>query len=84
METSIAHLKLLLQETHSQTQTGQLLSTSLEATKVEIGVGRSLLTKSFHQYETLVMQSWVKNTWKFLDEYDVTVDDTIGDLHLCR
>ena len=83
METGISHLKLLLQETHTQTQTGQLLCISLEATKVEIGIGGSLLTKPFHQYETLATHSWVKHTWKFLDEHNMTVEETIGDLQLC-
>ena len=47
VETGIQHVTLLLRETHSNSPTGKLLRMSIEATKVEIGIGGSLFQQSF-------------------------------------
>jgi hypothetical protein len=84
VESGIEHVVLLLQETHGLTQTGKLLILSLEAMKVEIGVGGSVLTQSFSRYGCLATRSWVKNTWQFLAEHNMTIADQVGDLALRR
>jgi hypothetical protein len=84
VESGIQHVVLLLQETHGLTQTGKLLILSLEAMKVEIGVGGSVLTQSFSRYGCLATRSWVKNTWQFLAEHNMTIADQVGDLALRR
>jgi hypothetical protein len=84
VESGIEHVALLLQETHGLTQTGKLLIMSLEAMKVEIGVGGSVLTQSFSRYGSLATRSWVKHTWQFLAENNMTVEDQVGDLPLRR
>ena len=75
VETGIAHIHFLLQETHSKTHTGTLITISLEATKVEIGVGGPLLTKPYQRYGDLAMDGWVKHTWKFLSDHGMTIED---------
>ena len=82
VETGIAHIRFLLQETHSQTHTGTLITISLEATKVEISVGGPLLTKSYQRYGDLAMDGWVKHTWKFLNDHGMTIEDNVGNLTL--
>jgi hypothetical protein len=84
VETGIQHVSLLLQETHSILMMGKLLRMSIEATKVEIGVGGSLFTQSFDQFGQLATDSWVKQTWHFLSEYGITTADHMGDLQLCH
>jgi hypothetical protein len=82
VEMGIQHVLLLLRETYSNSQTGQLLRMSMEATKVEIGVGGSLFTQSFDWYGILATDSWVKYTWKFLFEHGMTIEDKVGDIQL--
>ena len=55
---------------------------SIEATKVEIGVGGSLFTQSLNQFGSLAMDSWVKHTWQFLSDYGITIEDQTGNLWL--
>jgi hypothetical protein len=84
VETGIQHVTLLLQETHANSPTGRLLRMSIEATKVEVGIGGSLFAQSFTRYGSLAMDSWVKHTWRFLSEYEITISDQVGDLRLRR
>jgi hypothetical protein len=83
VESGIQHMSLLLQETHSNLMMGKLLRMSIEATKVEIGVGGSLFTQSFDRFGQLATDSWVKHTWCFLLEYRIMIEDHMGDLQLC-
>ena len=82
VETGIQHVTLLLQETLTNSPTGLLLCMSIEATKVEIGVGGSLFEQSFAHYGPLAMDCWVKHTWRFLSEHEITITDQVGDISL--
>ena len=55
---------------------------SIEATKVEIGVGGPLFEQSFIRYGTLATDCWIKHTWHFLSEHDMTIMDQVGDINL--
>ena len=80
VKIGIAHIHFLLQGTHSQTHTGTLITISQEATKVEIGVGGPLLTKSYQRYGDLATYGWVKHNWRFLDDHGMTLENNVGDL----
>jgi hypothetical protein len=82
VETGIQHVALLLQETHANSPTGKLLRMSIEATKVEIGVGGLLFQQSFDRYGQLAMDSWIKHTWKFLSNHEITIEEQTSDLRL--
>jgi hypothetical protein len=62
--------------------TGKLLRMSIEATKVEIGVGGSLFAQSFERFGSLAMECWVKLTWQFLADHGMTIEDRVGELQL--
>ena len=61
---------------------GLLLHMSIEATKVEIGVGGSLFAQPYARYGSLATDSWVKHTWRFLSDYEITIAYQVGDLRL--
>jgi hypothetical protein len=84
VETGIQHIALLLQETQANSPTGKLLQMSIEATKVEIGAGGSLFKQSFDKYGQLATDSWIKQTWRFLSDHEITIEEQTGDLHLKR
>jgi hypothetical protein len=44
---------------------GELLRNSIEAAKVEVGVGRNLFSLDFPLFQSLLTESWVKSTWQF-------------------
>ena len=80
IEAGIQHITLLLQETHTNSPTGLLLHMSIEATKVEIGIGGSLFEQPFAHYGSLATDCWVKHTWRFLSEHEITMTDQVGDI----
>ena len=82
VETGIQQSMLLLQETLTNSPTGLLLHMSIEATKVEIGIGGSLFEQPFVCYGPLAMDYWVKHTWRFLSEHEITIMDQVGDISL--
>jgi lambda repressor-like predicted transcriptional regulator len=47
VETGIQHISLVLQETYHNSLMGKLLRMSIEAAKVEVGVGGPLLMQPF-------------------------------------
>jgi hypothetical protein len=55
---------------------------SIEATKVEIGIGGPLFTQSFARFGPLATECWVKHTWKFLADHGMTIEDRVGELKL--
>ena len=69
VESGIDHISMLMQETHKQSQMGQLLCMSIEATKVEIGISGSLFQQSYLCYGILATPSLIKNTWEFLSDH---------------
>ena len=80
VETGIQHISLVLQETYHNSLTGTLLCMSIEAAKVEVGVGGPLFMQPFERFGILAMESWVKHTWQFLSEYGITIEDKVGDI----
>jgi hypothetical protein len=84
VETGIQHISLVLQETYRNSPTGKLLRMSIEAAKVEVGVGGPLFMQPFERFGTLATESWVKHTWQFLSEYGITIEDKVGDIRLRR
>lgn len=55
----------------------ELLRTTIEAAKVEVGVGRNLFQLDFSKYEYIVTDSWIKETWRFAYDNNIEIKDTI-------
>jgi hypothetical protein len=64
--------------------TGQLIRHTLEATKLEIGCKGPLLMKPFHTYSDLITPTWLTQTWQFLSNHNMQIDDSVADLALDR
>jgi hypothetical protein len=61
----------------SNDMTGELLRTTIEAAKVEIGVGRSLFSLDYKLYSHLLTDTWIKDTWKFAREHNIDLIDKV-------
>jgi hypothetical protein len=64
--------------------TGQLIRHTLEATKLEIGCEGPLMMKPFHTYSDLITPTWLTQTWQFLSNHNMQIDDLVADLALDR
>lgn len=83
--SGIAKISLLYEHLALQTMTGELLRCSIEAAKVEIGIGRNLFTLDFKKYGCLCTDSTVKYIWKFAFEKGIIIEDNVtSDLQLQR
>ena len=67
------------------TMTGELLRCSIEAAKVEVGIGRNLFLLDFSIFGELCTDSIVKHIWKFAHEHNIVIEDNVtGNLSLQR
>ena len=78
----IRHMELLMEDTRWQTYTGGKLRISLEAMKVEVGIGGSVLTQDYTKYGCLATKCIVQHTWRFLHENEMMLEDKVGELEL--
>ena len=78
----IEHIKIILTHGVSQSLTGILLRTNIEASKQELGLGGSFFTQNYDQFEGLVTKSWVKSTWQFLWEHKLALHEDTEQLQL--
>jgi hypothetical protein len=78
-------LELLQDHLGQGGMTDEFLHTSIEATKVEVGVGRNLFQLDFDKYGHILTNCWVKETWRFAYEHNIEVkDSTTSNLQLHR
>ncbi len=57
--------------------TGELLHTSLEAAKVEIGVARDLFSLDYNLYHHLLTNLWIKSTWQSSQQHQIEIIDKV-------
>ena len=74
LEQGIAHIEQIAKHCHTTSSiTGQLLCASIQELKVEVGCPGSLFSIDFAQFGHLATDSWVKHTWQFLCESEITL-----------
>jgi hypothetical protein len=59
------------------TLSGELLRVTIEAAKVEIGVGRDLFQLDYDRYHMLLTDTWIKEVWRFSREQNITIRDHV-------
>ena len=57
--------------------TGSFLRNSIEALKVEIGVGLNLFTLNYERYKHIATDCWIKDVWKFSSKYDINLQECL-------
>jgi hypothetical protein len=77
-------VRILKYGTATNHLTGQLIRHTLEATKLEIGCEGPLLMKQFRTYSDLITPTWLTQTWQFLSNHNMQIDDSVADLSLDR
>jgi hypothetical protein len=81
----LSRIEILHDHLGQKSMTDELLQTSIEAAKVEVGIGRNLFQLDYDLYEPIVTDCWVKATWQFAHEHQIDIkDSTTKNLHLHR
>ena len=63
-----------LQET---SLSAELLKTSIELAKVEIGLGCNLFQLDYEMFHSLLTECWIKDVWKFANEQKILIEDRV-------
>jgi hypothetical protein len=77
VQQGLQRIAMITDHLSSHDMMGELLRTSIEAAKVEIGVGRNLFSLDYSLYSTILTDSWVKSTWQFAREYNIDIIDKV-------
>ena len=80
----ICQIQALLNHTWEKTLTGNLLMTSLESLKLEIGITGSVFTRSHDLFGHLATDSWIANLWKFCWTNKITIEDKCAEVDVLR
>jgi hypothetical protein len=72
----ISRIEILQDHLGTKDMMDELLTTSIELAKVEIGVGRNLFSLDFPKYEHILTDCWVKETWRYAHENNIEIKDT--------
>jgi hypothetical protein len=76
---TMGHLRidLIASEGNANSTTGGLVRTSIEATKLELGLSSSVFESDFKKFGKLATECWITHSWKFMEEFNITmIEDT--------
>ena len=76
----LRHIEALQRHGKSDSITGRLIRTSVEALKLETGSPDSLFSTDFALFGPLATSSWCTHTWQFLSENDILVEEDTPNL----
>jgi hypothetical protein len=74
-QQGVLHIAAIVDHISSQDMMGELLQTSIEATKVKVGVDRNLFSLDYTIYHPLLTDTWIKETWKFARDHQIEIVD---------
>jgi hypothetical protein len=64
MGGDVHHLQEMMTEAPQDSPTGQLICTSIEQAKLELGLAGRLFDHEFITVGHLITECWIKNVWK--------------------
>ena len=80
-----SQIGILQQYLQSDTITGELLRSNIEAMKMHLGMRKNLFTLDYKRLQQLTPPSLIKHIWQFCHKYKIHIDETItSDLILRR
>jgi len=80
----IKHVTTLLQEVHSNTQTGMILLATAEQLRLELGFPLDINTSDFNACSAYITHSWYSSLWKFLWKSPITITENFTDPPMLR
>jgi hypothetical protein len=80
----LLRIDLIASEGKANSITGGLVRTSIEATKLELGLASSVFESDFKKFGKLATECWITNSWKFMEEFNITMIEDTPQLALRR
>ena len=72
----IQHITDLIENTWKSTITAHLLKANLEQLRLEIGTNDPIFQTNINKYkDTLLTTSWIRSTWEFCSQFNITIKD---------
>lgn len=68
----------------SDSITGQLIRASIEAAKLELGLGDTLFQHNFKTVGHLLTPCWIKHSWQFMHKFNIAMMEGTPTLLLLR
>ena len=79
----IAHIKKLINHAYSaRDPTGQLLRASAQHLLLELGTSHQLFEHDYRIFGPIATKSWMKHTWQFFSEFNISLESDTPSLHL--
>ena len=70
-------ISLMAEHLALQSMTGELLRCSIEAAKMEVGIGRYIFSLNYSIFGCLCADGLIKSIWKYAYDHDITVEDNV-------
>jgi hypothetical protein len=74
------HAQEIMTEASHDSPTGQLIRTSIEQAKLELGLAGRLFDHDFKAVGHLITECWIKQVWKETSEYGLHIIEQMGSL----
>jgi hypothetical protein len=85
LQQGIFHIVDIIEHLYHNDITGHLIRTELEHLHLETGQPSFSFSNRFNDiHATLLTTSWAVETWRFMQNYDITIDLTFPKFHLRR
>ena len=72
-----SRIAVIQENLNANTITGKLIRTSIEAAKVEIGIGRSIFELDYDLYKDLLTDCWIKEVWGYAHQNKIVIMDSV-------
>ena len=79
-----SHVDMLTSHWKEKSTTGELLRGTIECLKVELGLPSNPLQYEYERWSESITPCWITATWKFMSEYDISIDLEIPEIPLRR
>ena len=80
----LLRIDAIVHEGQASSITGCLIRTSIEAAKLEVGLGSTLFQSNFQQFGKLATDCWIVHSWKFMHDFSIDLIEGTPALPLRR
>ncbi len=81
LSQGISHISDIIEHVWKGTITGHFITMSLELLRLELGINGSIFLKNIAMFEkALLTTSWIRHSWSFTSQYNITWDEHTVDI----
>jgi hypothetical protein len=80
----ILRTDLLSSEGQLNSITGELIRATIEATKLELGLGKSLFQTNYRYFGHLPTPCWITDVWHFMSKFEIEMVENTESISLHR